>query len=295
MTREEYDAMLNSPSPIESAPGKEIIENVVNNNFGALKEFYACRVAWCPTPIQLHYLTSYSIYDDLLVRLSDISAHQLLESAFDIALEETDEKHFRCAVFLLASLSDIAKPILLSIETFRHIETLHQRVSRLSYIPGMAGYWNEFVEAYQYAIDMSLFCQSGETFVVDTDSYLNYFSLNHPYLLDNSPASCPVPMTAIKDNIKQIKGGVFTLVFLRTAALQGSRYWMWLYRNDAVRPVWHWYVWVRENEEGQCSFYLHPVHISFKPEYENRLIFECQKGLRDSDCRVQDLMLNDIK
>jgi len=56
-------------------------------------------------------------------------------------------------------------------------------------------------------------------------------SLDFPSVDDNGWQNCPGGEDAVNKEIEEIRGGDFVLEYQRSALHQGSKYWIWLYRN----------------------------------------------------------------
>jgi hypothetical protein len=73
-----------------------------------------------------------------------------------------------------------------------------------------------------------------------------------PLLSGNSSASCPLPISELMEYVRfesadQDAASIESLQFIRTAQIEGSRYWLWSYTELSGDVC---YVFLRENEAG---------------------------------------------
>lgn len=78
--------------------------------------------------------------------------------------------------------------------------------------------------------------------------------------------NCPGGEEAIRKEIAAIKGGDFILECQRSALHEGTKYWIWLYRNVSENPAWHWYVYVATTPDGKN--HAAQTLDAFRGEYE---------------------------
>ncbi len=246
---------------IDDAPGKALLEPIRNvADLDAFVEFYRLRCDWWKYPLIHDYMVTYSIFDDLTNNLDRNTKAFLLPKAVNLAEDESD-KLFLCAVYLMLVLADGF--VLLSDQDGirQKIQALLHRAKKLSLFPNMSCFWN------QLARKVSTNMNSQQMRIEDED-WKSFISLNLPLADDMDWQNCPGGEDAIKKHVAVIRGGDFALEYLRNAVYDGSKYWIWLYRNISKKPIYHWYFYIVTTPDGKSSTYSHSMHtvVSITPE-----------------------------
>ena len=224
---------------------EEIKDVAANLDERTFSEFYENRLAWHWYPIITSGFSSFPVHGDLSSKLTHSVRLQAIGYAASICARE-DGKRFISGLGLLSLLCRaVEKPQAVPRLT-RHFMQIREGVTRNN-IDDNIPYWFSMIARYQ--------CDTG----VVPDGYDGTFdlaglnapdkgwhgygmSLDFPMVDDNGWQNCPGGEDAVKKDIKRIKGGKFVLEYQRSALHQGSKYWIWLYRNVSDNPVWHWYV-----------------------------------------------------
>lgn len=245
---------------IEDAPGKELIPLIKEDgDLDAFREFYKIRRDWGGRPLIHDRFVTYGIFDDLASGLSLQRQAQMLPVAIELASAETD-RHFICAVFLISDLiAGLSRsPEQESIE--ESIAVMHDRARKLSLFPNMSSFWNQIIKRLPNEASRAL--------SIHSDDWKEVISLDLPVADHSGFQNCPGGEAKVREAVAGIKGGEFVLEFKRNAVYEGSKFWIWLYRNVSERPIWHFYVYVVLAPDGTVGVHRHSMHsrVNMSPE-----------------------------
>ena len=246
---------------IDDAPGKELIPLVHNHgDLDAFAEFYRLRRDWWRYPLVHDRFVTYGIFEDLTDGLDRQAQAVLLPEAVALAENESDQL-FLCAIFLILNLIGGFSASGNRDDIWLRIKAMHQRAKKLSLFPNMSCFWNQIVNRI-------LRGDTDGAILVDSNDWRECISLDFPLVDEFGWQNCPGGEDMVRKEIRGIRGGDFVLEYIRSALYEGSKYWIWLYRNVSEHPIWHWYVYIVTNPDGETELHRHSMHtvVTIPPE-----------------------------
>jgi hypothetical protein len=254
---------------IDKAPGKDLIPKIIEQGlFSDFYEFYKIRVDWYDYPLIHDRYATYGLFDDLSNEVPENKdlMSKYINYSIQIAEAETD-KRFLNSLFLVMHFCSLAKDYLIpSQEQIEKITGLRERVQKFSFFPNITTFWNHILEFL--AIEQSF---DKKKLVVQEGDYQNYIDLNFKNIDNNTPISCPVELQQIEKEIEDINGEYEPLRFVRSASIDGDKYWVWLYKNISGN-VWSWYITVKQDVDGKIIIEKHWMHCGVAQSPERLLL-----------------------
>ena len=258
---------------INDAPGKALLGRIRDTaDLEAFASFYRQRRDWWGTPLISDRLFTYGIFDDLTNNLAKETQASLLPTAMSLAEDEAD-RFFLCAVFLIFRLIDGFEAVGDQADIRSRLRSLRLRARKLSLYPNMSCFWNQIAHKV-FRTD-----KDGAMLISDED-WRKFISLDLPPVDGMGWQNCPGGEEVVKKEIADIRGGEFVLEYIRSVLYEGSKYWIWLYRNVSEDPIWHWYVYIVVTPDGKTEIHRHAMHsvVNLSPE---ELVVKLAYGLLD--------------
>lgn len=259
-------------APHGSPPFHEQIKEVAATlNERTLADFYEGRFAWHWYPIITSGFSSFPVHGDLPEALTESGRIEAIDYAAEICARE-DRKRFISSLGLLSLLCrSVEKPKAVQALT-KNFMRIRESVTRNAIDPNIP-FWFSKIALYQITTGIvpdgyeGNFDRAGLN--APDKGWRGYgTSLDFPPADDNGWQNCPGGEDAVKKEIEGIKGGDFVLEYQRSVLHEGSKYWIWLYRNISEKPVWHWYVYFVTTPDGKTALHRHSMHsvVNMTPE-----------------------------
>lgn len=274
---------------IESAPGRELLEDVWSGSFDALKKFYDIRKTWSRGYPFIHdRLVTYDFVDDMVVDFGKCVS--LVPAMTKIALDEMDE-YFLCALSMLSSLMPDDR-ILKRPEGFgAQLLSLKRRSEQLSFMPNMESIWAGVAtrsRCLKPAKPDEAYLTVNEL-LIDSEAYLEFFPFPFPNLGSDAEQKCPIdPAAILAEGNKTCHAGV-ECRFEVSAVIEDSKWWIFRCYPKVSGFIWIGYVYVRCEGGGKASlghWTNHSVPITQEELHKKLLCLEYAPWERE-DCELE--------
>jgi len=219
-------------------------------------DFYEGRFKWHWYPIITSGMTSFPVHGDLPGELTESGLLQAIAYAATICARQ-DRKRFISALGLLSLLCRAVEKPQGVPSLSRKFMRIRESVTRNEIDPNIS-YWFSKIALYQLSTGIvpdgyeGTFDRAGLN--APEKGWLGYgMSLDFPLVDDCEWQNCPGGEEAVRKEVKGIGGGDLILEYQRNALHQGSKYWIWLYRNVSENPSLHWYVYVVTTPDGKTT------------------------------------------
>ena len=245
---------------IDTAPGREHLPALLAGNPNALPDFYRRRVKAHPHPIIHDYLVTYGIFWDLERQLAPASARSLISSACETVLAEPRPTRI-CAFSLLGGLCQRALDAPAPFIALPQTDEMRKLAEELTLEDEIHYPWPEIMFYQMFAENLPT--RVLPSLQIARDAWKKHFPETIPEISEGCEATCPMDwMTLLRRTGFSIDARMERPKFLRTAVLENTHYWCWLFSSPNAFDA-HQYLIVSRNI-GQSEAGAHKIHL-FRP------------------------------